>query len=162
MPIAHKPHPGHPKGPASLNRRMFLGSAALIPGIPATAAAAGGSDEKRAAQAFQTRMQAAQIERNLPNPDHPTNGDEQRYANRIGNYSKGLPHNDLGEVDPSSYHAFLGALATAETSDFERLVMGCPDPARQRKLVNPLSGEAFDLEGADCNHLAIASGARLR
>ena len=156
MSIAHKPHPGHLKGPASLNRRMFLGSAALIPGIPATAAVTGGIDEKRAAQAFQTRMQAAQIERNLPSPDHPTNGDEQRYANRMGNYSKGLPHNDLGEVDPSSYNAFLGALATAETSDFERLVMGCPDPARQRKLVNPLSGEAFDLEGADCNQLAIA------
>src|SRR6266849_6705480 len=62
MSIAPKTHPGHLKTRASLSRRMFLGSAALIPGIP----------------------------------------------------------------------------------------------ARQRKLVNPLSGEAFDLEGADCNQLAIA------
>ena len=140
---------------------MFLGSAALMPVcaqlIAAEAApnAAEGSAQQRAEEAFQTRMTAALNERQLPFPDHPNNGDEQRYTNRIGSYSKGLPHNNLGEVDPNAYSALLGALATADTRDFERLVMGCPDPARQRKLVNPQAGKAFDLEGADCHHLAI-------
>src|SRR5437867_11851317 len=122
---------------SSLSRRELLrnsiaaaGSAALVPGAArVTAAEAVGSAEQRDVQAFQTRLQAAQIERQLPLPDHPTNGDEQRYPNRIANYSKGLPHNNLGEVDPNAYNAFLAALATADTEGLENLVMGCPDPA---------------------------------
>jgi hypothetical protein len=140
--------------PPSLSRRMFLGGAALMPAC-AQLIAADDSAQQRAEQSFQTRLTAALNERSLPFPDHSIDGDEQRYSDRIGNYSKGLPHNNLGEVDPNAYNALLGALVTADTGDFERLVMGCPDPARQRKLVNPQSGKAFDLEGADCHHLAI-------
>jgi len=29
---------------------------------------------------------------------HPTNGDEELYPNRIGNFHKTLPHNSIGEV----------------------------------------------------------------
>src|SRR2546426_1019250 len=148
---------------SNLSRRELLrnttaaaGSAARIAGAARfTTAEAAGSGQQRDVQAFQTRLQAAQIERQLPLPDHPANGDEQRYPSRIANYSKGLPHNNLGEVDPNVYNALLAALATADTKDFENLAMGCPDPARQRKLVNPQAGKAFDLEGADCHHLTI-------
>ena len=59
---------------------MLLGSAALIPG----AARADGNAQQRLAEAFQIHLDAAQLERHLPLPDHPTNGDEQRYYNRIG------------------------------------------------------------------------------
>jgi hypothetical protein len=83
------------------------------------------------------------------------NGDEALYPNKIANYSKGLPHNTLGEVDSSAYGALLQALSTEEQADFENIPMGCPDPAMQRKLVNPMSGIAFDLQGADSHHLAI-------
>jgi hypothetical protein len=83
------------------------------------------------------------------------NGDEDLYPNRIGNYSKGFLHNQLGEVDSSAYDAFLNALSTGEQANFETIPRGCPDPAQQRKLVNPLAGIAFDLEGADSHHLAI-------
>ena len=53
-----------------------------------------------------------------------TNGDEIRYSNRIGNFSKGLPHNAIGEVDPAAYQSLLNAMSTGNPQDFDRIVMG--------------------------------------
>ena len=145
----------------SLSRRLFLGGATAI-SAASLATADNGDDEQRAEQAYRIRLDAALAQRKLPIPDHPVNGDEQRYANRIANFSKGLPHNDLGEVDPAAYNALVRALATADTAGFEQLSMGCPDPSLQRKLVNPQSGKAFDLEGADCHHLSIPAAPAFR
>ena len=47
---------------------------------------------------FNNRVSAAQAELNVRIPNEVTNGDEQRFPNRIGNYSKGLVHNGIGEV----------------------------------------------------------------
>ena len=110
----------------------------------------------RQAQAFEVRMHAAELARKRKSAVQTPNGDEDLYPNRIGNFSKGFPHNNLGEVDPSAYNAFLAALASADPDDFERLPMGLG-----RKLTNPLSGMAFDLEGPDSHHLAQAPAPRL-
>ena len=80
----------------------------------------------------------------------PTNGDESRYSNRIGNFSKGLPLNSVGEVDAGAYHSLLRAIASGEPQDFENIVMG-----GTVNLVNPQSGLAFDMEGADSHALAM-------
>src|SRR5262249_44135759 len=72
-----------------------------------------------------------------------------------GNFSKGLPHNQLGEVDPNAYQVFLQALSSGNPADFESIPMGCPDPTIRQKLVDPQSGLAFDLEGADSHAMAI-------
>jgi hypothetical protein len=114
-----------------------------------------GDDEQRREEAFQVRLQAALNEKQLPIPEHPANGDEEIYPNKIGNYSKGLPHNELGEVDLAAYQALSDALFSGRFADFEAIPLGCPDPTAQRKLVNPLAGLAFDLEGADSHHLAM-------
>jgi membrane-associated phospholipid phosphatase len=66
-----------------------------------------------------------------------------------------LPHDKLGEVDPTAYCALHNALATGRPADFEALPMGCPDGERQRRFVNPQSGLCFDLEGPDSHQLAI-------
>src|SRR5262249_62007677 len=105
--------------------------------------------EQRRNEAFRMRVDAANAEHDLPLPDHVSNGDETRYANRIGNFSKGLPHNDLGEVDQNAYVAFLNALQSSDPGDMEKIVMGASDSSRQLKLVNPMAGLAFDLEGCD-------------
>jgi hypothetical protein len=43
------------------------------------------------------------------------NGEEDAYGGRsIANFSKGLPHNDLGEVDQAAYDALLVALASRD------------------------------------------------
>jgi hypothetical protein len=44
---------------------------------------------------YQNRAEAALEESQAPVPRQITNGDEQRYPNFIGNFSKGLPHNAL-------------------------------------------------------------------
>src|SRR5690349_17007157 len=51
----------------------------------------------------------------------PTNGDENLYPNKIGNYSKGLPHQSNGEVLLSAYNALLSALNTGNPNAFEQL-----------------------------------------
>nr|WP_137118826.1 hypothetical protein [Azospirillum argentinense] len=38
------------------------------------------------------------------------NGDEKDYPDYSGNFHKGLPHNDLGEVDKAAYEALRQAL----------------------------------------------------
>jgi len=147
-----------PASSAPLSRRGFLGGvAAALPaaGIGEAAEPGHAGGQKRSEQAFQIRLQAALVHRQAPVPDHPANGDEDRYANRIGNYSKGLPHNGLGEVNGNAYKALLHALSTGEHADFENIPMGCPNPTLQRPFVNPQAGIAFDLEGADSHELVI-------
>ena len=77
--------------------------------------------------------------------DRANNGDEELYPNRIGNYSKGLPHQTNGEVVPAAYNAFLNALRTGSPAMFEQIPLG-----GDRKFTNPQCGLAFDLEGKDC------------
>jgi hypothetical protein len=99
---------------------------------------------ERVAEALRIRIRAAKNAGDLDDFPRPTNGDEERYQNRIGNFSKGLPHNDLGEVEPADYDALLNALRTGDFNDFEALRLG-----GQLMLLNPLGGLAFNIEGPD-------------
>jgi hypothetical protein len=76
--------------------------------------------------------------------NHPINGDEALYPNKIGNYSKGLPHDALGEVDPTEWNTLIQTLNSGDPEDFEELTLGGAVP-----LIDPQSGLAFDLEGQD-------------
>jgi hypothetical protein len=105
---------------------------------------------QRRNQAFRVRFEAALAQRNLPIPDHPTNGDEERFSNKIGTYSKGLPHNSRGEVDLGAYTGLIRALSSGDPDDFEAITL-----AGERKLVNPQAGLAFDMEGTDSHQFAI-------
>src|SRR4029078_8776019 len=73
---------------------------------------------------WQVRKAAADYNRSLPVPDHPDNGDEARYPNKIGSYSKGLPHNRWGEVDLGAYATLINALKSGDPDDFERIQLG--------------------------------------
>ena len=110
------------------------------------------NDSNRVQQSFQNRVNAAHAELNVPVPPQITNGDEQLYPNRIGNFSKGLLHNTIGEVNPASYHSLLRAAHSGESEDFEQIQLGGNTP-----LVDPQCGLAFDLEGTDCHQLAIGT-----
>lgn len=101
---------------------------------------------RRAQAAYKFRVDCAQAN-HRPLPPHFTraaNGDEDLYPNRIGNYSKALPHQANGEVVPSAYNALLTALSTASPAAFEQIPMG-----GTVRLTSPQAGYAFDLEGAD-------------
>jgi hypothetical protein len=58
-----------------------------------------GFADQRADDAFRVRQSAALQERQAPPVTPIANGDEVAFPNRIGNYSKGLPHNARGVVD---------------------------------------------------------------
>jgi hypothetical protein len=103
------------------------------------------------------RREAAQLAFDRPSPDHVCNGEEDDYAGtRIANFSKGLPHNSLGEVDAAAYNALLAALSSGAPADFEAIPLGGMRPLR-----NLQAGLAFDLEGPDSHHLAIRPAPRI-
>ena len=123
---------------------------ASMAGFSAQSLHPGTKPSQRADSSEQLRTAAAQIERSVPIPAHPTNGDEARYETKVGNYSKGLPHNNRGEVDLTAYQSLLTALTTGQVTDFENITLGGTVP-----LVDPQAGLAFDLEGTDSHQLAV-------
>ncbi|MFM8395901.1 MAG: hypothetical protein ACKOB4_18435, partial [Acidobacteriota bacterium] len=99
----------------------------------------------RADRAYEIRVKAAMTQRMKPLVEHRDNGDEYTYSNKIGNYTKGLPHNDLGEVDASAYNRYyLKALRTGAQEDFERI----PVDGRSR-MTSPQAGLTYELIGMD-------------
>jgi hypothetical protein len=110
---------------------------------------------QRIRNAFRIRVRAARRQRDAAFFGHPTNGDEARYRNKIASYSKGLPHNALGEVTPGAYRAMVSALTSGVPANFEAIPLGgpldlmCPIS----RLTNPQAGLGFDMEGPDPNHL---------
>jgi len=115
--------------------------------LPQQGIALTGEDRREAC--YLIRNAGAKAGRRAAIPEHEDNGDEARYGNRIGNYSKGLPHNSLGAVDSAAYDSLLTALDSGRHADFESIVMGASAPVFQRKLVNPQAGLAYDMEGVD-------------
>jgi hypothetical protein len=125
---------------------------ANVASTPATSTGAASTGRIRAMQSLANRVNAAQAEFARPMANQITNGDEQRFSNHIGNFSKGLEHNNIGEVVPSSWNSFIHALSTGNPKDFDQIQMG-----GNVLLVDPQAGLAFDLEGSDSHSLAIGT-----
>lgn len=107
---------------------------------------------QRLTQAFITRVQAALLQAKKFSFEHPNNGDEHLYANRnyIGNFTKALPHDDIGQVATNAYQALLKALQTGNFNDFEAIPLG-----GTAKLTDPQIAYAFELEGIDSHGLTV-------
>ncbi|HYO66249.1 MAG TPA: vanadium-dependent haloperoxidase [Archangium sp.] len=105
----------------------------------------------RADAAQQVRVDAAAFQRGIPLPSHSNNGDEARYPTRFASYSKGLPHDSLGDVVTAEYDKLTAAVASGNPAEFEAITLG-----GTRKLVNPQAAYAYQLEGADSHAVATA------
>jgi hypothetical protein len=120
------------------------------------------NNKQRQRSSRKIRRQAAQIAFNRGISDHVCNGEEQDYLgadgfpNYIANFSKGLPHNQLGEVDPKAYKSLLKALESGKPQDFEAIILG-----KGRKLTNPQAGLGFDLQGPDGHAITIPPAPRI-
>lgn len=159
-----------------LNRRSFLGT--IGAGVAATAALkklgvsplgvgtaeastlgstalAGAGSRDRAEAALAQRVAAAQMAFDRPQPLNEGNGEEHDYP-YVANYSKGLPHDNLGNVQPAAYQAMLAAGASGDPAMFDAIPLAGPRP-----LTNPQAGKAFDLEGPDCHALTIRPAPRI-
>ena len=101
-------------------------------------------------KAYKCRTAAAKLARERPIVSHVPNGDDALYPNKIGSYSKGLPHNQLGEVDLEAYATLARARETQNPALFEEIKLGLG-----RKLTSPQAGLAMDLEGPDSHHVCL-------
>jgi len=146
------------------SRRKFIGrvgaagAAAVAAGVvglepllgtrrsEAHATSAGPGANQRANDCAKLRRDSAQagLQATPQNLQHAANGDEDLYPNKIASYSKGLPHNADGTVVISAYAAMLKALNSGRDDDFNAIPLG-----GDRRLTNPQSGLAFDMQGAD-------------
>ena len=127
-----------------------LAQSASAQSTSSSSSSSGGT--QRAQESYLNRVAAARAELAVPTPPEITNGDEQRYSNRIGNFSKGLAHNNIGEVTPASYNSLLNAVHGGQPQQFEQIQLG-----GNTLLVDPQAGLAFDLEGTDSHQLAIGT-----
>ncbi|HEX8702097.1 MAG TPA: vanadium-dependent haloperoxidase [Myxococcaceae bacterium] len=109
--------------------------------------------EERRLSAADVRERAARLAATRPHPEHFNNNDEINYPGYrfIGNYSKGLQHDALGDPDPVSYGSLLRALESRDPGDFEEILQ----PPNAIKLTNPQAGLAFDLEAPDAQALTM-------
>jgi hypothetical protein len=115
----------------------------LLLALLAPAAWAQAPNTSRADQARQVRVDAADFQRAQPLPI-PINNNDRNDFGRWAVYSKGLPHDSLGEPDAVQFDALLAALLTGNPAQLEAVVLG-----GERRLVNPQAGFSFTLEGAD-------------
>jgi hypothetical protein len=162
-PALQEPRP--PSGaPLSESRRKFLGDVRGVAMAAATVGAIGfepllGSSHslahadndhresvgsERAEEAAEIRIDAMKADRRIPIPPHTTNGDEERYADKCGTFTKALLQDGPGRVNRNAYESFKTALRTGNPEDFEDIILGAG-----RKLVDPQAGLAFDMEGCD-------------
>jgi hypothetical protein len=147
--------------PKNSNRRQFLGQVGVAASIAAGTLAApsvtsaqsaaasapatpSGVNNSRIAQAFQLRVTEAVSDALVPAATNVNNGDDARYADKGGTYTKCLEHDQYGRVVPSSYNSFKNALASEKFSQFEQILLG-----GTRTLNGPQGGLAFDLEALD-------------
>ncbi len=157
--------------PRSKSRRKFLGNVRGVAAAVVTVGAIGlrpllgaehslehGADHdgslresQRTEESAEIRISVANAERKIPTPPHATNGDEQRYADKCGTYTKGLLQDGPGRVNLNAFESFKTALRTGNPEDFEEIIMG-----GGRKLIGPQGGLAFDLEGCDSQKFGSA------
>ena len=152
-----------PRGP---NRRKFLGQASAAATLGAGALASlsvssaqaigassnslgglaplAGVNTRRVMEAFELRMAEAVQDARVPAATNLSNGDEARYPDKGGTYTKGLPHDSFGRVDLHAYQTFKTALNSGKFSDFEKITMG-----GTRTLNGPQGGLCFCLDALD-------------
>src|SRR5262249_7429834 len=136
-------------------RRLILGSALAL---PLTGLARAGdligplSQQERQQFISDRRRDAALAELDNAPPLHATNGDEDRYPDRRASFSKTMPHNDLGEVEPEAYRKWLAILASGDPAEFEHAPR---DPQAVERLNDPQATYAIDLVGPDASALQL-------
>jgi hypothetical protein len=127
-------------------------------------------------------VRAAAANESVSPRSHPCNCDEIEFQASafndrfIASFTKGLPHNPLGEVLVDPYCRLLRALGSGNPLLFEEVALGCcpdcetcPEPCpppsgvpaalecriRRRMLENPQAAFAYDLEGFDSHALCL-------
>jgi hypothetical protein len=83
-------------------------------------------------------------------PAQVDNGDEARYRDKSGTYTKDVLQSNVGVVDPAAYQSFKAALSSGDPADFEKIVVG-----GSRTLNGPQAGLAFYLDSLDGSQYTV-------
>ena len=149
------------------SRRKFMGTmggvaaaAALTAGIPleplfegkhaqAEASVVPYGSSRRAHASFDYREDTAEADK-IDVGELPDNGDQERFTDFSGNWSKTLKHDALGIPNSASWLSLVHALKTGQFQDFENIIVGTPGGGGPNSTLNgPQGSLAFDLEGRD-------------
>ena len=90
------------------------------------------------------RMSTANQEAHIAVAPQTTNGDEARYPDKSGTYTKGLLQDGYGRVNLQAYQSMKKAFQSGDPEDFENIIMG-----GTRTLNGPQGALALGLEGSD-------------
>jgi len=119
--------------------------------------------ERRATRAGQIRLNATRKHFNdtLKLPTQHDNNDERRYKsqNFYASFTKTLPANEFGEVDPSSFKRLRKALRTGRQRHFDRILR---DSSAVRRLENPQGALRFETSAKDSHASRIAPSFKFR
>lgn len=80
------------------------------------------------------------------------NSDERTLNDYIGNFSKTLPHNDLGEVDRTAYESLVAATRSGRSRDFDAIPLSSTSA---RKLANPQAAFSYSPIGGDSHSFSM-------
>ena len=154
------------------SRRSFLGkvggatAAVLAVGIPleplfegkhgqAEASVVPYGSSARAYASWKYRDSTADVER-IDVGQLPDNGDQNRFTDFSGSWSKCLQHDALGIPNRASWLSMVHALQTGRHQDFQNILVGNPGgPGFTGTLNGPEGALAFDLEGLDSHATVI-------
>ena len=141
---------------AALTGGVVLGKAGLASAQPNNPAIGDGISapnvtNPRIRRCFQIRVGTAGQEAHIRPAPQTTNGDEQRYPDKSGTYTKGLLQDGIGLVNPQAFQSFKRALNSGNPTDFENIIIG-----GTRTLNDPQSGLALALEGSDASQFGNA------
>jgi hypothetical protein len=135
-------------------------AAALTAGIPleplfegkhaqAEASVVPYGSSRRAHASFDYREDTAEADK-IDVGELPDNGDQERFTDFSGNWSKSLRHDGLGVPNAAAWQSMVYALKTGRFQDFENIIVGTPGGGGPNSTLNgPQGSLAFDLEGRD-------------
>ena len=130
--VVEPPKP-HTRNFAPISRRVllegsisasFVGVGSSLSGDADAAGSEPASVPTRQTAAYLVRETAAQAYLREQQPAHRSNGDEARYPDKRASFAKTLPHNDVGEVDPTAFAAFVAVLSSGDPTSFETIPRG--------------------------------------
>lgn len=110
--------------------------------------AAGGGTRADATQSWRDASNLQQRVEALALPDQLDNNDEDLYASSryLASFTKTLPCNEFGEVEPSAMQALIAAMASGSATDFNAIPQS---NLAQRRLANPQGAFKKEPSGLD-------------
>jgi hypothetical protein len=151
----------------AVSRRSLLGAAAGFVSTLALRSPARASQGKpdplpapsathpRVERAYRHRVKAAEALRAQPVAPPTANLDEAELPDYLASFTKALPHDRLGIVDPSAYQVLLAALESGAPESYETVPLG-----GYARLGNPQAAHSMDLLGPEPSQLATPPAPR--